>query len=77
MGEGISFGEIKEKVVDLAESAENLTNTVLDNLSAGASDIGLADLTEAGIDLDIASTTTATGQKAWTNMNNQAQKVTQ
>ena len=73
----ITFGDIKESVVELAEQAEGMTNAVLDNLKGGASDIGLADLTEAGIDLDIASTTTATAQKAWTNMNNQAQKVTQ
>jgi hypothetical protein len=73
----VTFGEVRDMAVDLARDAENQTKTVLKGLEEGASDIGLADLTKAGIELDIASTTTATAQKAWTNMNNQAQKVTQ
>jgi hypothetical protein len=77
MASDVTFGEVRDMAVDLARDAENQTKTVLEGLETGASDIGLADLTKAGIELDIASTTTATAQKAWTNMNNQAQKVTQ
>lgn len=77
MASDVTFGQIRDMAVELAKDAEGQTKQVLEGLEKGASDIGLADLTEAGIELDIASTTTATAQKAWTNMNNQAQKVTQ
>lgn len=67
----------KHPVSRIVEGAEQTVRDVLKMLKAGGDNLTLAQLVEAGIQLDIAMTIVSTAQKAWTNLNQMMQKAVQ